>query len=178
MTKKEILRKVLFVVINLFCILYVTANFLRGRANVFAIIGMVILYVGWILFFILHIIYRIGGYRLYKQYKENFEYFKNLHKNRYRLYFTEERNEKIEVYSNEIEEEGEYLIDIGKICIENNILSRRQMANVKEMLEQTERMMKNVKWGKRAYNKALLSSVKEEVFLGTDSKNTLKNKEI
>lgn len=40
---------------------------------------------------------------------------------------------------------GEYLIDIGKICIENNILSRRQMANVKEMLEQTERMMKNVK---------------------------------
>ena len=50
MTKKEILRKVLFVVINLFCILYVTANFLRGRANVFAIIGMVILYVGWILF--------------------------------------------------------------------------------------------------------------------------------
>ena len=40
MTKKEILRKVLFVVINLFCILYVTANFLRGRANVFAIIGM------------------------------------------------------------------------------------------------------------------------------------------
>ena len=73
---------------------------------------------------------------------------------------------------------GEYLIDIGKICIENNILSRRQMANVKEMLEQTERMMKNVKWGKRAYNKALLSSVKEEVFWGTDSKNTLKNKEI
>ena len=57
----------------------------------------------------------------------------------------EERNEKIEAYSNEIEEEGEYLIDIGKICIENNILSRRQMANVKEMLEQTERMMKNVK---------------------------------
>ena len=95
--------------------------------------------------FYLHIIYRIGGYRLYKQYKENFEYLKNLHKNRYRLYFTEERNEKIEVYSNEIEEEGEYLIDIGKICIENNILSRRQMANVKEMLEQTERMMKNVK---------------------------------
>ena len=82
---------------------------------------------------------------MYKQYKENYEYLKNLHKNRYRLYFTEEGNEKIEAYSNEIEEEGEYLIDIGKICIENNILSRRQMANVKEMLEQTERMMKNVK---------------------------------
>ena len=131
MTKKEILRKVLFVVINLFCILYVTANFLRGRANVFAIIGMVILYVGWILFFILHIIYRIGGYRLYKQYKENFEYLKNLHKNRYRLYFTEERNEKIEVYSNEIEEEGEYLIDIGKICIENNILQYIAYTNKK-----------------------------------------------
>ncbi len=88
--------------------------------------------------FILHIIYRIGGYRLYKQYKENFEYLKIFIKIDIGFILLKREMKKIEVYSNEIEEEGEYLIDIGKICIENNILSRRQMANVKEMLEQTE----------------------------------------
>lgn len=70
-----------------------------------------------------------------------FEYLQAIHKERYKLYFTEDNRKKIEKYSAEIEEYGNAILDVCEEIITKNLLSKKHTKNVEKILNQTKELM-------------------------------------
>lgn len=143
MTKKEILRKVWYV-LSWLCLFYITVKFLLGKANTFSTIYMSICYSILALYLILSaiqkIVEKLDNYKAYKAYEKGFEYLKSVHKARYRLYFTG-TSQEIEAYSAEIERYGNAMLNVGEDYISNNLLSKKHIKRVKEILDQIPKLM-------------------------------------
>lgn len=145
MTKKEILRKV-WLVFSWLYLFYMTAKFLLGKTDSFTSVCLFICWSIWALNLILHIVSKImdkvNDYKTYKSLVKGLEYLQAVHKERYKLYFTGDK-EKIEEYSTEIEKYGRAMLDVGNCAISSNVLSKKHINNVKEILDQTKEMMTN-----------------------------------
>ena len=126
---------------------YITVRFLLGERDVTNIICMCICYSIWGLDLILSIVTKIlhivGSYKQYKVCKDGLEYLKAVHAARYRLYFTGTK-EKVEEYSAKIERLGTVLLNVCEGSISNNQLSKKHTQKVKEILNQTKKLMTTV----------------------------------
>jgi len=144
MTKKKITRKVSWT-ISLGALFYITIKFLIGKADTFSTICMFVCYSLWALYLIpsivLKITQNIQKYEIYKSLITVFEYFQAIHKERYKLYFTEDNRKKIEKYSAEIEEYGNAILDVCEEIITKNLLSKKHTKNVEKILNQTKKLM-------------------------------------
>ncbi len=145
MTKKEIARKVGY---GLYWVLLIdiTVKFFLGTATTLNIVCMVICYsmYGLMLIFeiALKIIQKVNDYKTYKLLVNGFEYLQAVHKARYKLYFTGDR-EKVEEYSAEIEKYGNAMLNVGKAAISRKTLSKKHNKSVEEIVSQTEKLMTN-----------------------------------
>ena len=114
MTKKEIVRKG-SLLISFVWLFYITIKFLMGKADTFSTICMFVLYSFWALKLILSIVVKITEkvkeYIRYESLVNAFEYLQAIHKERYKLYFTGDR-EIVEKYTDEIEFYGNALLEI------------------------------------------------------------------
>ncbi len=144
MTKKKITRKVSWT-ISLGALFYITIKFLIGKADTFSTICMFVCYSLWALYLIpsivLKITQNIQKHEIYKSLITVFEYFQAIHKERYKLYFTEDNRKKIEKYSAEIEEYGNAILDVCEEIITKNLLSKKHTKNVEKILNQTKELM-------------------------------------
>lgn len=86
----------------------------------------------------------VVSYKIYKACKNRLEYLKNIHEVRYKLYFIPEMKEDLETCSFEIERCGTALLNSCKYFISNNLLIKKHTQKVKEILNQTERLMTTV----------------------------------
>lgn len=145
MTKKEILRKV-WLVLSWLYLFYITAKFLLGKADTLTTVCMFICYSISVLYFIVliisKIIHKVNDCKIYKSLEKGLEYLQAVYKERYKLYFTGDK-EKIEEYSAEIERYGNAMLNAGESAISNNLLSKKHVTNVKEILNQTKEMIAN-----------------------------------
>lgn len=145
MTKKEVLRKV-WVVFSWLYLFYMTVKFLLGKADSFTSVCIFICWSIWALNLILSIVLKVmdkvNDYKTYKSLVKGLEYLQAVHKARYKLYFTGNK-EEIEEYSTEIERYGRAMLDVGEHTISSNLLSKKHINNVTEILDQTKEMMTN-----------------------------------
>lgn len=143
MTKKEVLRKVLGVFFWLY-FLHLIAKLLLGKADFFTsacvFLCWSILALNLILIIVLKIEIKVKVYKLYKFLVKGFEYLQAVHKVRYKLYFTGDK-EKIEEYSTEIERCGRIILNVGEYEVSNNVFSKKQLNEVIEILDQTKEIM-------------------------------------
>lgn len=111
-----------------------------GKADIFSTICMFVCYSYLALILILNIVLKILQYKTYKFLVNEFEYLQAVHDARYKLYFTGDR-EKVEEYSAEIERFGNVLLDVCKTAISSNLLSKKRIKNVEEIINQTKKLM-------------------------------------
>lgn len=147
MTKKEIIWKVWFVHSCLW-IVCTTVKFFLGMADIVSTICMFVCYSVLALHLILNVTTKIkrkfNEYILYKSLVNGLEYLKYVHKKRYKLYFTADR-EKIEEYSAEIDRYGNVLLNNGRTVISDKLVGKKHIQNVEEILNQTEKLMTTTK---------------------------------
>ena len=150
MTKKEVLRKVLGVFFWLY-FFYLTAKLLPGKADYFTsacmflcwsilALKLILLALNLILIIVLKIEIKVKAYKLYKFLVKGFEYLQAVHKVRYKLYFTGDK-EKIEEYSTEIERCGRIILNVGEYEVSNNLFSKKQVNEIIEILDQTKEII-------------------------------------
>lgn len=108
---------------------------------------MCICYFIWALNLILSVVTKIyhiiGSYEMYIKCKDALEYLKVMHTVRYKLYFMGTK-EEVEEYSAEIERCGTILLNICENSISNNLLTKKHIKKVEEILNQTKNLMTTV----------------------------------
>lgn len=139
MTKKEFAQKVCSVLFWL-SLFFITIKLLLGKADTFITVCMFIYYLILVLFFSIS---KIIKYKRYKKLIKAFDYLQAIHNERYKLYLTGSR-EKIEDYSNAIETFGCIILIVGNNIISTNVLSKNYINHVKEILEQTKKLMATI----------------------------------
>ena len=80
----------------------------------------------------------------YKVFEIWFDYLKNIHRERYKLYFSDDKK-KIEIYSAIIECIGDYLLYLGKLLSSEKRLNKKKRIKLEEMMKETERLMTEIK---------------------------------
>ena len=143
MTNKEVLRRGCLVFGEV-CFIYVSVKFALGKASTFETMLMATCDFVLVLNLITSIISKIVEIVLYKSYRKRLEYLENLHKIRYKLYFTGSK-EEVEEYSTKIENYGTILLKGGKEAISKKLLRKKHSQKVQEILKQTEKLMTTVR---------------------------------
>ena len=139
MKVKKVLRKV-WSVLYWIAVCDITLRFIMGKADVLCIIAVCITYAGFLLNGILSLINLIITYKAQKVYKEGYDYLKAVHKARYKLYFSGDK-EEIEIYSKEIERYGNVLISIGEDRMKKEKLSKKLRNEIQEIIDGTKKLM-------------------------------------
>jgi len=135
MTKKKVLRKILLV-ISWLVLAYLSIRFLLGDLDTSYMVLLTICYVS----LFLNIVVTIPIYFKYKTFLDNYNYLKALHKARYKLYFSSDK-EKIETYTQEIQHLGEALLSVGNHYIASGIFSEKKTQKVQEIIDKTKELM-------------------------------------
>ena len=82
------------------------------------------------------------------EFKDEFNFLKDVHKNRYHLYFSnidrEELMKKVNDYNEIIQLNGIALITEGENMINENILSKQEKSIVDEIMKKTKKLLKEV----------------------------------
>lgn len=149
MKKKKVLRKI-FLLLFCFAFFQLIVHFVDITSNVLA---KVVLFISlFVLLFILFLIilillisfifFEVQKYKNYKIYIRLFEDLKNIHKKRYKLYFTG-NNELIELYTKTIQRCGNFLVTSGNECIAKKLLTKKQCAKIQEMCNKTKQLLEN-----------------------------------
>ena len=81
--KKGKIAQIVWYVLTVISLLYLTIDFLQGKSSTFATVVMFSSYVVWILNLFLRIYF---DYKMYKDISDKFEQLKAIHKARYRTY--------------------------------------------------------------------------------------------
>ncbi len=143
MTEKEVIRKVCLVFGGIY-FFHMSVKFVLDKADALEMILMATCDFVLGLYLITSIIGKIvnivNSYNLYKSYRKGLEYLEDLHKTRYKLYFTGSE-EKVEEYSKEIESYGTTLLNAGKEAISKNLCNKKYSQKIQEILKQTEKLM-------------------------------------
>lgn len=146
MNKKFSLRDVLSVVILIGGMIYYTIAFFLGNLDSFSLAMLIFLYamLGLFLFIMicLHIISKIVFRNLLKTYLEGFNYLKFVHKRRYQLYFSKNK-EELDDCSTEIQTYGKKIVDLGNYYLTHKGISKKQVDMIKTILDKTHELMKN-----------------------------------
>ncbi len=135
------IRRVCLIVPCLYAVLITLVIFLFGKLDNFSII---LLFMNYFILIINFISYKRESERIYKIYEKGFKYLKFVHKERYKLYLIGSSKEKIERYSTELERCGTMMLDEGKYIISNNLLTKKNIKKIQEMMEQTKKMMTTI----------------------------------
>lgn len=146
------IKKVIYT-LSIISFFYLTIMTLLGKTNIFTIILLCTIYsvliLNLFLFIILKIFFKISekiyANKIYINYCELFEYLKHIHKTRYKLYFSGV-NKDIEIYSKEIENCGNVILDLGVYLTESNnkLMKSNQISKIQEIIEQTKYLMVNI----------------------------------
>lgn len=146
MKHKGILRKVLSAVSwLLFVYLGIwlwNNNVGRGFIKVGLFIVCAIFALCVILLIILRIIIKVLTFNQYKAIKKLYYNLKDIHEARYKLYFTSEK-EKINTYTQYIQERGEFLLYIGNDLLCTGKPSGKIKNEIQEILDKTQELMQN-----------------------------------
>lgn len=125
-------------------LLYTTIISILGKANTVDKIYMwtcyLLLVITLLVKFSCKIATIIIQYKSYIKYRREFNYLQAIHKKRYKLYFMENR-ELLDKYSVEIADHGLALIKAGEECISKQLLNKKQMMAIGDMINQTVSMM-------------------------------------
>lgn len=139
MTKKEVLRTI-WVVVSYGSFFGITVEFLLGKADTLTIILMIIGYAMIALCIILKIVNIVASYIVYRDYRKDLEYLKDLNKQRYKIYFTGNK-ERLEEYSAEIERYGRNILNSGESHISQTSLTKKYSQKIQEILEEVEEII-------------------------------------
>ena len=146
MKHKGILRKVLSAVSwLLFVYLGIwlwNNNVGHGFIKVGLLIVCAIIALCVILLIILRIIIKVLTFNQYKAIKKLYYNLKDIHEARYKLYFTSEK-EKINIYTQHIQERGEFLLYIGNDLLCTGKPSGKIKNEIQEILDKTQELMQN-----------------------------------
>ena len=121
-----------------------TIRFLLGKADIIVIIALGINYTLILFNFVLDLFLKLKQYEAHKIYKDGFEYLKDVHKARYKLYLQAGDKEKIEAYSKEIERYGNILLSIGQERLEDQKLSNKIHKEVNGIVDETKKLMTTI----------------------------------
>jgi len=139
MKVKKVLRKV-WSVLYWIAVCDITLWFIMGKADVLCIIAVCITYFGFLMNGIAWLGKIIATYKTHKVYKEGYDYLKAVHRARYKLYFSGNK-EEIEVYSKEIERYGKALISIGENRLKDEEMSKKMRSEVQKIIDGTKNLM-------------------------------------
>lgn len=139
MKVKKVLRKI-WSVLYWIAVCDITLRFIMGKADVLCTIAICITYFGFLMNGIAWLFKVITTYKTHKVYKEGYEYLKAVHKARYKLYFSGDK-EEIEVYSEEIERYGSTLISIGENRLKDEKMNKRIRNEVQDIIDGTKKLM-------------------------------------
>lgn len=146
MKHKGILRKVLSAVSwLLFVYLGIwlwNNNVGHGFIKVGLLIVCAIIALCVILLIILRIIIKVLTFNQYKAIKKLYYNLKDIHEARYKLYFIGEE-EKINIYTQHIQERGEFLLYIGNDLLCTGKPSGKIKNEIQEILDKTQELMQN-----------------------------------
>ena len=140
MKKKEVLKKVWFA-FSLFWIGGLTVKFILGKANILDTVWLALLYAALVVYAITVIIDNVLYYWSHRTIIVGLRYLKRIHKERYMLYLTGDR-EEAEKYSKEIKEFGEDIIKLAE-CFKN-LENRKRSRKMQEIIDQTQKLMTTV----------------------------------
>ncbi len=141
MNKKEV-RKALLVIV----IMHLSIQFLLENLDAFSTVCMTLFYQIMVLCIVVivcfKVILKVIYYNQYKIFKEYYDYLKTIHNKRYKLYFSSNNKEEIDVYTQEIQNFGEIVLNAGNYYINNKTFSKRKMQEVQEIINKTKELMK------------------------------------
>lgn len=145
MTKKKVLRKVLSVIywlmlahLNIRCLLGDLDTFLTVYLIICDVI--MVLNINIVVTVCCKIIFKAIYFKQYKEFLEGYHYLKDIHNERYKLYFSSDK-EKIGVYTQKIQSYGELLLRVGNYYINNKTFSKKKTQEVQEIIDKTKELM-------------------------------------
>lgn len=141
MNKKEVQKALLVIVI-----MHLSIQFLLGNLDAFSTVCMTLFYEIMVLVIVVIVCYKVIlkviYYNQYKIFKKYYDYLKTIHNERYKLYFSSNNKEEIDVYTQEIQNCGEIVLNAGNYYINNKTFNERKMQKVQEIINKTEELMK------------------------------------
>lgn len=141
MKNKEVLNKVWFA-FSLFFIGCLTIKFICGKADILDTVWLVLLYAVLGVYAIIVIIDNVLYYWSHRTIILGLRHLKRIHKERYMLYLTGDR-EEAEKYSKEIKEIGEDIIKLAE-CFKN-LENRKRSRKMQQIIDQTQKLMTTVR---------------------------------
>ena len=143
MKKKDIIFKLLYGLAWIF-IIFITIIVFLGKAATRDIYIIVIFYILHGIMLLLRLAYEMAkliySYETDKFLSKALIYLKAIHKARYKLYFSEDKD-LVEEYSVEIQRQGTAMINLGEDAILSNLLTKKHRNNIEEIIIQTKKLM-------------------------------------
>ena len=141
MKKKYIIFKLLYGLAWIF-VIYITIIVFLGKVTTRDIILIVIFYTAHELIQILSYEIKkvVYSYKIYILLAQALIYLKDIHKTRYKLYFSGDKD-LVEAYSIEIQRQGKAMITRGNNAILSNHLTKKYRRNIEEIIIQTKKLM-------------------------------------
>lgn len=143
MTKKKVLHNVLSV-ISWLTLANLSIRFLLGELDTFHTVCLMIVYSILLLCLIIVIASKITSKMVYrkecKALKKEYNYLKEVHQERYKLYFSNDRK-KIEMYSEGIQRYGEALLSIGEYYLSKDGFNEKQRSEIEEIVDKIKELM-------------------------------------
>ena len=143
MKKAKGLLKV-WLIFSWISLIYVTVKFLLGKADTFNTILVFgcwsVIIFNMILDVIAKVMNKVNDYRAYKQFVERLRVLRILQKNMHINCYAGNK-EEVKSISTKIEEHGTSILEFGEYCIQRNVLSKRHIEEVQEMLAEVKNLM-------------------------------------
>ena len=132
--------------IALFCdIFYMTIRYIHGQLTGLGSVLLFAIYVvivaQWVINTILKLIDYVLNIHAFCIFKKQFKYLENVHKTRYKLYFSSANQQQIQLFSEFIENFGKDLIVYGEHLLKSTSLSHRINKKISESIDRTKQLM-------------------------------------
>ena len=132
--------------IALFCYtFYMTIRCIHGQLtgleSVLLFATYILVVAQWVINIILKLIDYVLNIHAFCIFKKDFKYLDNVHKTRYKLYFSSANQEKIQLLSEFIENFGKDLIVYGEHLLKSTSLPHRINKEISESIDRTKQLM-------------------------------------
>jgi len=133
---KETIKTILFWVL----MFELTTKWILGDISVPLMVLLIAGYLTIIFMFVMEVIMRFKCDRMYIKYMKDYEYLEETHKYRYKLYFSNERDE-IQQCTDEIQEWGEIVLHNGEILIATPRMTKAQITSIRQRMDKARELM-------------------------------------
>ena len=133
---KETIKTILFWVL----MFELTTKWILGDISIPLMVVMVGGYITIMFNLVADVILRLQCDMMYIKYMKDYEYLEETHKYRYKLYFSNERDE-IQQCTDEIQEWGEIVLHNGEILIATPRMTKAQITSIRQRMDKARELM-------------------------------------